>query len=39
MTNNKGTEPDELSYSFNSGIIRKCEYFDLFISYKRDNAK
>ena len=38
MTNNKGTEPDELSYSFNSGIIRKCEYFDLFISYKRDNG-
>jgi biopolymer transport protein ExbD len=23
---------------FNSGIIRKTEYFDLFISYKRDNG-
>ena len=25
-------------HAFNSGIIRKSEYFDLFISYKRDNG-
>ncbi len=24
--------------AFNSGIIRKTDYFDLFISYKRDNG-
>lgn len=30
--------PDEFIHEFNSGIIRKTEYFDLFISYKRDNG-
>lgn len=25
-------------HAFNSGIIRKSDYFDLFISYKRDNG-
>ena len=28
----------EFKHVFNSGIIRKSEYFDLFISYKRDNG-
>ncbi|GEM_PF-5579579 len=31
-------DQDEASFDFNSGIIRKTEYFDLFISYKRDNG-
>jgi len=26
-------------YAFHSGIIRKTECFDLFISYKRDNGR
>ncbi|NOQ71129.1 MAG: TIR domain-containing protein [Crocinitomix sp.] len=36
----KGKEqvPEEFIHNFNSGIIRKSEYFDLFISYKRDNG-
>ena len=38
MTKNEGIKPSEPLYSFNSGIIRKSEYFDLFISYKRDNG-
>ncbi len=29
---------DKSDYYFNSGIIRKSEYFDVFISYKRDNG-
>jgi len=29
---------EEFTHNFNSGIIKKSEYFDLFISYKRDNG-
>ena len=32
------TIPEEFIHNFNSGIIKKSEYFDLFISYKRDNG-
>ena len=32
------TISEEFTHNFNSGIIRKSEYFDLFISYKRDNG-
>ena len=31
-------DQDGTDFVFNSGIIRKTEYFDLFISYKRDNG-
>ena len=33
------TDSVEPAHQFNSGVIRKTETFDLFISYKRDNGE